>query len=140
MAEPGPDALAVLDTYQRQISALSRQLDFLNAVFEETVRARASLEGLAEEKEKEVLVPLGANTFIRGSATDRKVAITGIGAGYSVEKPWDQAVQQLKQREADVQSEIQRVAQAVVQLQQEAAQLQEDLEEQLGPGASGAES
>ena len=123
------DAFAVLDTYQRQIQTLVRQLDFLGAVLEEVTRAKNSLEGLKGESSADVLIPLGANTFIRGSATDKKVAISGIGAGYCVEKPWPEAIARLTQREADIRGELERVSQATVELQQEAARLQEQLEE-----------
>lgn len=131
------DALAVLDTYNRQIEALTRQLNFLQAVLDETGRARDSLEGLRKEAHDDVLIPLGANTFVRGKATDKKVAIAGIGAGYAVEKTWDEAEARLAEREAEIRKEMDRVTQATVQLQREAARLQEELEAAVDESPSG---
>lgn len=145
MAEPPAtlqDALAVLETYQRQVQALVRQLDFLGGLSEEVGRARRALDGLKEGREDEIIIPVGANNFVRGKATDKDVAITGIGAGYAVEKPFPDAIERLQKREDEIRAEMERVSQATVQLQQESARLQEELEEAMadtgrGPGAGG---
>lgn len=130
MAE-GPDveqALAVLDTYQRQIDALSRQLSFLQAIHQEVAQARAALEGLRAEPSQEILVPLGANTFIHAQVSQKDLALTGIGAGLSVEKSWPEAEQRLAARSEEVQREMQRITEGIVRLQQEAAALQDEVQ------------
>ncbi len=125
-------ALAVLDTYNRQIEAVSRQLNFLQAILTETVDARQALEGLEKEKSKDVLVPLGANTFLFGTVAKTDRVISGIGSGYSVEKTWDEARERLKKREEDLRAEMQRLSEAAVRLQQEAGALQEEIQEGMG--------
>jgi len=140
MAEAAPEgatveqALAVLDSYHRQIEALSRQVQFLQAVHEETRRAREALEGLRQEKSNEVLVPVGANTFIHAQATRKDKALTGIGAGLSVEKPWADVEKRLTEREAEVRAELERLSQAGMRLQDEAAALEEEIQAAMPQG------
>lgn len=135
MAEPAsPDQNAVLamEYYQRQLDALTRQIDFLQGVLDDTARARRALEGLAEEKSAEILVPVGALTYVPGVVKDKDRVITGIGAGYSVETSREQAVKRLSEREAQVQAELERLMQAAIQVQNDAAELQERLESSQG--------
>lgn len=131
MADPRADveqALAVLDTYHRQIDAVSRQLQFLQALHGETRRARETLEGLQAEPSAEILMPLGASTFIHGQATQKGTAISGIGAGLSVEKSWEETQKLLAAREQEIAAEVQRLSEAGVRLQQEAAALEEEIQ------------
>lgn len=121
-------ALALLDTYHRQIEALTRQLNFLQAVLGETVQAREALEGLRKEDQADVLVPVGGNTFLEARVTQKQRVLSGIGAGLSIQKPWSEAESGLAKREGQIREELQHVSEAVVRLQQEAATLEEELQ------------
>jgi prefoldin alpha subunit len=133
MAEaPGLDleqALQVLETYNRQIEAVSRQISFLQAILNETTRARQALEGLEKEPSRELLVPLGAGTYLQAQAAKATTVLTGIGGGLSVEKSWKDALARLASREGEIQSEVQRLSEGVFRLQQEAAALQDEIQE-----------
>lgn len=122
------NAAMAMEYYQRQLDAYTRQIEFLQGVLDETARARRSLEGLAEEKSAEILVPIGALTYVPGSVADKDRVITGIGAGYAIEMSREQAVKRLSGRESEIQSELDRMMQAAIQLQNEAAAIQERLE------------
>jgi prefoldin alpha subunit len=128
-------ALAILETYQRQIEALSRQIQFLQSLHDDNERAREALEGLRKEPANEILVPLGANTFIHAQATRKDKALTGIGAGLSVEKTWAEAEKRLADRDAEIRGEMERLGQAGMRLQQEAAALEDEIQSHLPPGA-----
>ena len=75
-----------LEMYQRQLDALSRQIEFLQGVLDETNRARSTLEGLGENQSTEMLMPVGASTFVRGRVEDAEHVLLGIGAGYATER------------------------------------------------------
>ncbi len=45
-----------------------------------------------EEERPEILVPIGAGSFLKGVIVDRENAIVSIGAGYAVEKTLDDAI------------------------------------------------
>jgi prefoldin alpha subunit len=86
-------AMAVLETYNAQLEALNRQIRFLQASLEDAVRARESFKALADAKEgDEILIPVGASSFIPAKVTGRRKAIVGIGSRLSVEKNLDKAI------------------------------------------------
>ena len=131
MAEPSRDAqeaALTLELYQRQLDAVSRQIDFLQGVRDEIVRARRTLEGLSDAADHEVLMPMGASTFVQGKVDANAPIIVGIGAGYATERTREEAIAVLEERAKQAESELEAMMQTGVQLQQEAARLTEGLE------------
>lgn len=138
MAQPRSDvqqSLVLLDTYQRQLEAISQQLNLLQSVLEDAHRAHDAIEGLEKEASRELLVPLGSNTFIYADAKKGDRVLTGIGAGYSMEKTRADAARQVAKRAEEIQKEMQRLTEAAVQMQSEAARLEEELNEVMDQGA-----
>jgi len=87
-------ALAILETYNAQLEALNRQVRLLQVSLDDTMRARESFKALADAKEgDEILIPVGASSFIRAKVTDKKTAIVGIGNRISAEKDLTEAAE-----------------------------------------------
>ena len=122
------EAALTLELYQRQLDAVSRQIEFLQGVRDEIVRAQATLEGLKDAVDHDVLVPMGASTFIPGKINADSPVIVGIGAGYATERSRDAALALLEQRAKQADAELDSMMQTAVQLQQEAARLSEGFE------------
>lgn len=141
MPESAPtvqEAVAALEIYQRQLDSISRQIELLQSMMDEIVRARKSLEGLGEEPKSEILISLGASTFVRGTVTDKRIVLSGIGAGYATDRPRDDAIRRLSEREGSLRQEMERMMQAAVQVQQEAARLQEAIDSTSESGSAEA--
>ena len=86
-------ALATLDAYKNQLNALTQQSQLLQASFEETLRASETLNAFAKAKEgDEILVPVGASSFVTAKVTASPKAVVGIGNKISVEKTVDDAI------------------------------------------------
>ncbi|MDR3075262.1 MAG: prefoldin subunit alpha [Candidatus Methanoplasma sp.] len=86
-------AMAALETYNAQLEALSRQVRLLQISLEDTVRARESFKALSGAEEgDEILIPVGASSFIPAKVTGKKKAIVGIGSRLSAEKDLDEAI------------------------------------------------
>lgn len=119
------EAALTLELYQRQLDAVSRQIDFLQGVYDEILRAQRTLEGLGEAAGHEVLVPMGASTFMPGKIDATSPVIVGIGAGYATERSREEAITLLAQRAKQAEAELDAMMQTAVQLQQEAARLSE---------------
>jgi len=86
-------AMMVLETYEAQLEALNRQTRLLQVSLEDTVRARDAFKALANAKEgDEVLIPVGASSFVHAKVTAKRTAIVGIGNRISAEKDLDEAV------------------------------------------------
>ena len=124
------EAALTLELYQRQLDAISRQIDFLQGVHDEIVRAQRTIEGLGEAVGQDVLVPMGASAFIAGKIDPTSPVIVGIGAGYATERTREEAIAVLSQRAKQAEGELDSLMQTAVQLQQEAARLSEGMEDQ----------
>jgi len=80
-------AMSALDNYQEQLEAITRQVRLLQASRDETVRAQRTFQALAAAKPgDEILVPVGASSFVNVLVTDHQKAVVGIGNKVSVEK------------------------------------------------------
>jgi prefoldin alpha subunit len=90
------EAMQVGEELQQHLANIEDQLGYLRALTQEFQRSRATLEALKEMKAgDEVLLPLGGGNFVRASLAQKDKVISGIGAGYSVEGPIDDAMQRV---------------------------------------------
>jgi prefoldin alpha subunit len=88
-----------LEAYRAQLNQLVQQHQLLTASRAEHLRARESLEGLDRVASgSELLVPLGADTFVRGTALPEAKVLLGIGSGVVVELDRPKVSELLAQR------------------------------------------
>jgi len=86
-------ALAVLDSYNKQLENLNRQAQMLQASMDDLLRARETLRALKEAKEgDEVLLPIGASSFVNVNVAEKTKVIVNVGTRVSVEKTVDEAI------------------------------------------------
>jgi prefoldin alpha subunit len=134
------DAVQQLDVYRRQIELAGRNVEFLEGMLSDAEQARDALEQWKDaEKDAEVLVPLGGNTYVLAKVADASRAIVGLGAGYSAERPTIEAVKILEKRTEEIRDQVSKVTQAVYELQQQAAQLQDAVESAIQQGDQGGQ-
>jgi len=82
---------------------IQSRLRIVSSALEETAIAMNSLEGVKGcPKGTEVLVPVGAGSFLRAELTDVEKAITGVGAGVCIEKSIESSTTDLKERQAEL--------------------------------------
>ena len=90
-------ALAVLDAYKNQLNSLTQQSQLLQMSYEETLAASRTLASLVDAKEgDEIMVPVGASSFITAKVTSSPKAVVGVGNKVSVEKDLADAVEYMK--------------------------------------------
>ncbi len=93
------DDLMRLDLYRNQLSQMLQQLQLISASRADHQRARETLEGLDRMgADPELLVPVGGDTFLRGSPRDTARVLVGIGSGIVVEMERPKASQLLAER------------------------------------------
>ncbi|MCX6695799.1 MAG: prefoldin subunit alpha [Candidatus Altiarchaeota archaeon] len=91
--------LMQLESERRRMEALSKQGQAVEAAMMEVNATIQAIESLKDVKEgTEMLVPMGANTFVKATLKDRENILVGIGAGASVEKTRADAVKSLESR------------------------------------------
>ena len=112
-------AARTLDSYNQQLENSSRQIRLLQASRDETVRASRTLEALADAKEgDEVLIPIGASSFVTVKVTDKKTAVVGIGNKISVDKEYSDAKDFMDRNSAEISDAIQKSVAAMQEIQQ----------------------
>lgn len=112
-------AARTLDSYNQQLENISRQIRLLQASRDETVRASRTLEALADAKEgDEVLIPIGASSFVTVKVTNKKTAVVGIGNKISVDKEYSDAKDFMDRNSAEISDAIQKSVAAMQEIQQ----------------------
>jgi len=88
-----------LEAYRNQLNALLQQHQILSASRQDHVRARESLEGVERAPSgTELLLPLGGETFVRGSVDLASPVLVGVGSGIVVEMERPKVVELLAER------------------------------------------
>jgi prefoldin alpha subunit len=88
-----------LEAYRNQLSASLQQHQVLTASRADHDRARESLEGVDRAPaDAELLIPLGGETFVRGSVDRKAPVLIGVGSGVVVEMDRAKAVELIAQR------------------------------------------
>lgn len=122
------DAVEAGEALQGHLATLEDQMGYLSALVNEFTRARAALEALQGLKAgEEMLLSIGGGNFVRASLADKDRVISGIGSGYSVEGPVQDAAARAEAQVAAAREAIQRLQE---EAQRTLAQMQA-LEERL---------
>lgn len=88
-----------LEAYRSQFNSLAQQLQLLSASRQDHVRARESLDGVDRAAPgTEFLLPLGAETFVRGTVGPSNQVMVGVGSGVVVEMDRPKVAELLAQR------------------------------------------
>src|SRR3989442_2255848 len=91
--------IAVLDQYRAQIETQAQQQEIIRISLEEHMRARETLVRYREAgKAAEVLVPIGANSFLAAQSKDIDKAFVSIGSDLLVYDEMDRQVERLDAR------------------------------------------
>ena len=109
---------------QAQAQLLAQNLELLTMGRNEFQAVKETLEGLkkVEDEKPEILVPIGAGSFLKGIIVDRENAIVSVGAGYAVEKSLDDAIAYLEERVKEYDEAIAKTQEGLKKLE---AQLNE---------------
>ena len=79
--------VAMLETAKAQLDGLVKQQQLIQLAIEEHARARETVKQLTKGVPgDDILVPLGADSYIHAKISERRDAIVGIGSGVSVSK------------------------------------------------------
>jgi prefoldin alpha subunit len=88
-----------LEAYRNQLNSLLQQYQILSSSRGDHLRARESLEGVDRAPpDAELLLPLGGETYVRGSISHDAPVLIGIGSGVVVEMDRAKVTELLAQR------------------------------------------
>ena len=111
--------LALMDSYKNRVEALTRQAQVLRSTLDEVNMADTSIKTLIDAKEgDEIMVPIGASSFMNVKVTSNKNIIVGIGSGISVEKAPEEASKFMEANAAEISEALKKTVDAVQEVQQ----------------------
>jgi len=118
--------------YKTQIEALQDSLSLIDTSIlqiESTIEALSAASSL--EEGREILLPVGSDSFLSAQLRDTEKAIVGIGAGYAVKKSIGDAIAELRERKGELERMREDRAKALEKVltaaQEVAPRLQEEL-------------
>jgi prefoldin alpha subunit len=103
--------LTLIEYYKQQLESIDMQLQYLQSTLMDYQRAKMTVEQLsAVDDNSEVLIPVGAGTFVNGSLKNASNVLIGVGAGVVIEKPVDEAMGKLDERIKRIQENLDKMA------------------------------
>ncbi|HUS98978.1 MAG TPA: prefoldin subunit alpha [Candidatus Thermoplasmatota archaeon] len=116
--------LSLIEYYKQQLESIDMQLQYLQSTLAEYQRAKITVEQLhTMDENSEVLIPVGAGTFVNGSLKNASNVLIGVGAGIVIEKPVDEAVVKLEDRMKRIQENLEKMASLGQKIQSDAEEL-----------------
>ena len=111
--------LALMESYKNRTEALSRQVSVLRSTLDEVNMANASIKTLMAAKEgDEILIPIGASSFMTVKVSSNKNIIVGIGSGISAEKTPEDANKYMEANAAELTEALKKTVEALNEVQQ----------------------
>ncbi len=111
--------LALMESYKNRTEALSRQVSVLRSTLDEVNMANESIKTLMAAKEgDEILIPIGASSFMTVKASSNKNIIVGIGSGISAEKTPEDANKYMEANAAELTEALKKTVEALNEVQQ----------------------
>jgi len=113
--------LAQIEQYKEQLNSLEMQSSYLQAAIADYNKAKMTLEHLGkEDKNIEILVPIGGSTFINAIATETSKVLFDIGNGVVTEKKFEDTIKRIDKRVEDLQKTQDNITSMMQQFQEEA--------------------
>jgi len=117
-------SVGTLELYRAQLDALSKQAELFEMSHQEHNRALETLKAIKESKEgSEILVPIGASSFIFAKLKSNKRAIVGIGSGISVEEDIETAIEHIERLVKDIEGAEAKINETISKIEREATAL-----------------
>jgi prefoldin alpha subunit len=132
--------LVRLDAYRNQLSAMLQQHQLLSASRTDHLRAREALDGLERSgAESEVLIPIGGETYLRGSPDRSGPVLIGIGSGYVAQMDRPRAAELLGQRITQIEQAARELEGQIRSVEERIQIVSRRVESLAGPGAAAGE-
>lgn len=112
-------AIAAMESYKERVEALSRQVQVLRVSLDEVTMTAEALKAFKDAKVgDEIMVPVGASSFITVKVTSNRNVVVGIGSNISVEKDIDDAISYMDANNAEIAEALKKSAETLNEAQQ----------------------
>ena len=111
-------AITVAESYKQRVESLSRQVQVLRVSLDEVHLASEALKAFKNAKDdEEIMVPVGATSFITVKVTPNRNVVVDIGSGVSVEKTADSALEYMEANNTEISEALKRTMEALGEAQ-----------------------
>jgi len=116
--------LTLIEYYKQQLESIDIQLQYLQSTLADYQRAKITVSQLNTiDDNSELLIPVGAGTFVNGSLKNTSNVLIGVGAGVVIEKTVDEAVIKLEERIKRIQENLEKMVSLGQKIQSDAEEL-----------------
>jgi prefoldin alpha subunit len=135
------ESYMMLESAKAQLEGLSKQQELIQLAVEEHVRARETIKEIAKGSTgDEVLVPLGADSYIHAKVSDNKDAIVGVGSGISIRRSPEDAEKILDSKIDDLSRAFKSITDKAAQTEAMIQELSEKVQAQYDLLQSGGKA
>lgn len=122
---------ALLETAKTQLDALVKQQQLIQLAIEEHVRARETIKSLSKGSPgDEILIPVGADSYIHARISDNRHAIVGVGSATSIRRTPEDAEKILDGKIDDLSRAFKSVADRAAQTEAYIQELSDKVQQQ----------
>jgi prefoldin alpha subunit len=118
--------MVLIEQYREQINQLEQQSSYIQAAIMDYSKAKITLENInGKDKNDEILVPIGGNTFIHAKTTDTSKVLYNIGAGVITEKNAKDAINKIDEKIEELQRSQDKTAELIQNIENQANEVTE---------------
>lgn len=122
---------ALLETAKTQLDALVKQQQLIQMAIEEHARARETIKSLAKGSPgDEILIPVGADSYIHARISDTRDAVVGVGSATSIRRSPEEAEKILDSKIDDLSRAFKSVADRAAQTEAYIQDLSDKVQQQ----------
>jgi prefoldin alpha subunit len=122
---------AMLETAKTQLDALGKQQQLIQLAVEEHVRARETIKELSKGSPgDEVLIPIGADSYIHAKVSEDRNAIVGVGSSTSIQRTPEEAEKIMDEKLDELSRAFKAVSDRAAQMEQMIQQLSDKVQQQ----------
>ena len=131
----------MLETAKAQLDGLARQQQLIQLAVDEHVRARETIKSLSKGAVgDDILIPLGADSYIHAKISENRDAVVGVGSGVSLRKTADEAEKILDSKIDDLSRAFKTVSERAAQTEAMIQDLSEKVQAQVDLLQSGGKA
>lgn len=132
------ESMMRLETAKAQLEALSKQQELIQLAVEEHVKARETVKNLVKSASgNELMVPVGADSYIFAKSSERKDVVLGVGSGVSVQRSAEEAEKILDERVEELAQAFHKVAEMAARTEETIQELSDKLQQEYEKAQSG---
>jgi prefoldin alpha subunit len=122
-------SMEALEMAKARLETMSKEAEILQMSLNEHVRALETLKAYGKlGEDKEILIPIGAGTFLPAKSTGAGWALVSIGTGLTSEKKLDEAIDALEKSAGEIELEERKLIQGIKNLEKQAQLLSQRIQ------------